>query len=152
MFKRLGIFAILAVCLFAIVIVMVGCNGNGGEGGNGNGKGTEIIKPKVETPAEKLAGTYSLVEVRHPDGRILRPPSITGEMFLRNSDTISNALYLTSADGDTADMEFTWSADETYFLDEVGDRISYTWDGTHLTLPIPLPGGGLPAVTSWRKE
>ena len=26
MFKRLGIFAILAVCLFAIVIVMVGCN------------------------------------------------------------------------------------------------------------------------------
>ena len=28
MFKRLGIFAVLAVCLFAIVIVMVGCGGD----------------------------------------------------------------------------------------------------------------------------
>ena len=148
MFKRLGRFAILAVCLFALA--MVGCNG--GEGGNGNGKGTEIIKPKVETPSEKFAGTYELVEVRSPDGRILRPPSITGKMFLRNSDTISNALYLTSADGDTIALEFTWSVDETYFLDKVGDRISYTWDGTHLNLPFPFPGGVQPVATIWRKE
>ena len=44
MFKRLGRFAVLAVCLFAIVIVMVGCGGDDdpppitGGGGGGGGK------------------------------------------------------------------------------------------------------------------
>ena len=46
MFKRLGRFAVLAVCLFAIAIVMVGCGGdddpppiiNGGGGGGGQVK------------------------------------------------------------------------------------------------------------------
>ena len=139
MFKRLGRFGVLAVCLFAIVIVMVGCN-------------REDPPPPLpeETPAEKLTGIYELVESRYPDGIILRPPSITGKMFLYNSDTLRNALYLTSADGDTFNMEFTWSMDETYFLDNVGDRLSYTWDGTHLNLTFSA--GGRSVVTSWRKE
>ena len=54
MFKRLGRFAVLAVCLFAIAIVMVGCGGDevdppitgGGSGGGG----------QVKTFKEQLVG------------------------------------------------------------------------------------------------
>ena len=40
MFKRLGRFAVLAVCLFAIAIVMVGCGGD------------EVDPPPPDKPVE----------------------------------------------------------------------------------------------------
>ena len=58
MFNRLVIFAILAVCLFAIVIVMGGC-GNGTEEGGGT-----IVKPPLEKTPEGMvlipAGSFEM--------------------------------------------------------------------------------------------
>ena len=51
MFKRLGIFAVLAVCLFAIVIVMVGCPGTDPP------ITPPIDKPPVEVTQQRFTGT-----------------------------------------------------------------------------------------------
>ena len=62
MLKRLGIFAILAVCLFVIVIVMGGCGGdNGGEGGDT--ETTNIDPPPTAVPEGMVlipAGTFEM--------------------------------------------------------------------------------------------
>ena len=69
MFNRLVIFAILAVCLFAIVIVMVGC-GNGDDDGGGT-----IVKP----PPEKT-----------PEGMVLIPAG----SFEMGSEDVDSRSYL----------------------------------------------------------
>ena len=59
-FKHLGTFAILAVCLFAIVIVMGGCNGGEGETGTtGTTTTTTTTLPetKEKTFKEQLVGS-----------------------------------------------------------------------------------------------
>lgn len=86
MFRHLGTFALLAVCLFAIVLVMGGCDGERiqqmlpppvtpetdapetsetetGETENGSPKSDPpIVPPTTETPLEKLTGSYTLIE------------------------------------------------------------------------------------------
>ena len=127
MFKHLGRFAILAVCLFALA--MVGCNG--GEGGNGNGKGTDIIKPAAEpTPMEKLTGFYSLVEAWEDNEEVARPPEFSGSLFLYSDGTSS--MHLTVL-GNFSLTTGTWSVDKTHLTLD-GERGRYTWDGTHLTI------------------
>ena len=64
MFKRLGRFSVLAVCLFAIAIVMVGC---------GPGEDDE------DTHEEKLAGVYDLVEMGG-DFAVVAPPNCHGNI------------------------------------------------------------------------
>ena len=149
MFKQLGRFGVLAVCLFAIVIVMVGCNGNGGggEGGNGNGKGTEIIKPEVETPMEKLAGTYTLVEIR-VGNEIIRPPDMSGDLNLYRLSGYPYDMSLTVLGNPLGRVSGTWSADETTITLD-GDRSPYSWDGTHLTFAVPTDDGL--ANVKWRQ-
>ena len=59
MFKRLGTFAVLAVCLFAIAIVMVGC------GGGGTDDEEEVIDSPPPTSSSlspayrKIVGSYT---------------------------------------------------------------------------------------------
>lgn len=147
MLKHLGTFAVLAVCLF--VLAMGDCDNNGGT--TKPRVDPPIIDPPVtETPKLKFTGSYELVEARYPDGTIRRPPSLTGKMFLFALDSLRNTFSLTAADGDRIQVEFTWSTDETYFLDNAGNRMKYTWDGTHLNLTYSANGQSF--VTSWRKN
>ena len=151
MFRHLGTFAVLAVCLFALA--MVGCgNGNGGTKIDPPIIDPPIIDPPVtETPKLKFTGSYELVEARYPDGTIRHPPSLTGKMFLFALDSLRNTFSLTSADGDRIEVKFTWSPDETHFLDNAGKRMTYTWDGTHLNLTYTSDNGQT-LVTSWKKN
>ena len=141
MFKRLGIFAILAVCLFAIVIVMVGCERDEGE------KKTEIVKPPVEeTPMEKLPGIYELGELgsREPNGDLTLQPKLLflGIMFLYPSSDGSSGYDSYESNGSirafgesTRWENETWSADEaTIRLTIAGNRTPYTWNGKYLTM------------------
>ena len=63
MFKRLGRFAVLAVCLFAIVIVMVGCGGDDdpppitGGGGGGGGQVKTFKQQLTEGSWRIMVGT-----------------------------------------------------------------------------------------------
>ena len=151
MFKRLGIFAVLAVCLFAIAIVMVGCGtGNGGD--DEEEKKTDIVTLLTETPMEKLVGTYTLVEAER-NGEIRRPPAITGKMFLRAPGGISSpsSIHIGTGDIVVLSLQFPFSVDETYF--SMGqDQTRYTWDGTHLSFSVSDPTDGSVFTLKWRKE
>ena len=149
-FKHLGRFAILAVCLFAIVIVMVGCNG-------GNGPPPPPIVQPTETPMEKLEGRYELTEFRIPDqGVVLRPPGFTGTLGLLSYSDGSDAWHLIYESDDDDLRPFaqavssfgsTWSATETtltlnataaptahFSYSLVGERLTITYrDGTIAT-------------------
>ena len=137
MFKHLGTFALLAACLFALA--MGDCNGN-------NGGGT--TKPKIdpppttttETPMEKLDGSYTLVEVRIGND-IVRPPEITGDLFLFSAAGYNFTLFLGTQGQPITALSGPWSADETH-LTLGADRTPYNWDGTHLRFDVPNPDGG----------
>ena len=147
MFKRLGIFAILAVCLFAIVIVMGGCDPDDPP------PPPPIVPPvetKVETPMEKLAGSYSLVEAQAGNEPAARPPGFSGKMFLFTAGGSTYTMSLGPA-GNQGHYTGTWSADQTHLTFD-GDRFLYTWDGTHLTFSIPDPNGGPETLNlKWRQ-
>ena len=146
MLKQLGTFTILAVCLFALA--MGDCDNNGGT--TKPRIDPPIIDPPVtETPKLKFAGRYELLEARYPGGTILHPPAITGTMFLSALDSIRNTFSLTTAAGDRIRVEFTWSTDETYFLDNAGNRMTYIWRGPHLNLTYSANGQWVDM--SWRK-
>ena len=152
MFKRLGIFAVLAVCLFAIVIVMVGCERED--------KIDPPIVPPVEetkvelTPMEKLAGTYSLVESTqvYVEGDIWK--AVSGKLHLRPG---GNGWLTTfeDEDGDSTGVSGpTWTANATTitFITS-GDRWveDYTWEGKVLTLAF-FGDDDFARIEKWRKD
>ena len=143
MFKHLGRFAILAVCLFAIVIVMVGC-------GPDDPPPPPPPPPLVETPMEKLIGVYELAElvVERDGGSVtLRPPTVSGSLGLFSDNTFS--LFTIGAEGNVQEFEGPWTADGTHITLD-GDRSQYSWDGTHLT--IFGVSGGTKTRFKWRKS
>ena len=154
MLKRLGRFAVLAVCLFAMAIV--GC---GTDNGGGKGKGTEIIKPTTEpTPMEKLPGLYELVEFEvagDGGGIIFRPPTIHGVLSLHayygpGIDGNNDASIWFLFEGRIVEEKGTWSADKAN-ITIASLRARYTWDGTYLTLPdLPIEDG-VKARLKWQR-
>ena len=155
MFKHLGRFAVLAVCLFAIAIVMVGCDGDE----DGPPPIVPPIVPPVVTQVEKLPGLYELVEVRFTvdgDTIIARPPIFRGTLGLHpyygpgidGNDKYSMSVLHES--GSIFEVAGFWSADESHFsMDR--DPIRYTWDGTYLTLSnIEFEEGGKGSI-KWRQ-
>ena len=156
MLKHLGTFAILAVCLFTMA--MGDCNRDDTEGG-----GVELIDnfpPPEPTPMEKLAGLYTLVELRDlkEGGVVVSPPNIGGVLSLfpyfgPSSDSNNKAsIWFRFSDGDISELEGTWSADEaTITLFRIMST-GYTWDGTYLTLFRLDYGGGLEIRTKWRQK
>ena len=158
MFRYLGRFGVLAVCLFAIVIVMGGC---GGDDDPPPDKPVEIVTPPVvETPMEKLAGEYTFVEERITtnDGELgvwINKP-VSGRMLLRPG---GNGWFRTfeHEEGDSSGTSGpTWKADSTtiafttsgndadFWVDE------YTLQGKLLTL-INL-GEEASIWQKWRKD
>ena len=158
-FKQLGTFAVLAVCLFAIVIVMGGC------GTDNNGKGTDPIKPPpppppVETPMEKLTGEYTFVEEHLIENNgelgvwINRP--VSGRMILRpggngwvktyeHEEGDSSGTSGPTWRADSTTIAFTTSGNDTdFWVDE------YTLQGKLLTL-INL-GEEFSFWEKWRKD
>ena len=135
MFKHLGRFAVLAVCLFAIVIVMGGCDIPL------NSVNVPSTQPSVlggynlppDDMKEKLAGVYRLIE--HSDGRgsTLRAPDVDGVLALPLNGKCSMSLFGPRYTGNASREGPSWSADKTHLT--VGDRRNpYSWDGRYLTL------------------
>ena len=151
MFKRLGTFAVLAVCLFAIVIVMGGCNRDDPP----PDKPIEIVKPPVElTPMEKLTGTYSLLESDEVllDGEVLI--AVSGSLHFRPG---GNGWLVTVEyeDGDSyGDSGPTWTANATAitFILSDGERLveEYTLEGKVLTL-ASFTEDDFARIEKWRK-
>ena len=144
MFKHLGRFVVLAVCLFTIAIVMVGCGAD-----EDDPPPPPPPPPVEETPAENLVGSYTLVSTQR-GGKTVFPPDLSGKMFLSPPGGIRSSIYLGLGDDLTPFIEFTWSADSTH-LTLGGDRTPYTWDGTHLSFAVPDPDGGF-FYLRWRKD
>ena len=137
MFRHLGTFAVLAVCLF--VLAMVGCN-------------REDPPPPPppplpeETPAEKLTGLYDLVETVGDSG-VTRPPDIIGDLTLVGVfRTYTYTMSITIA-GETRSVNGSWSVDDTHITFD-GTRLRYSWDGTYLTFSNP---DGSSLSLKWRK-
>ena len=140
MFRYLGTFAVLAVCLFAIVIVMVGCDIPL------NSVNVPSTQPSVlggyNLPPDdmkvKLAGVYRLIE--HSDGRgsTLRAPDVDGVLTLPLNSKCSMSLFGPRYPGNSS-AEGAWSADKTHLIlggygGSGGYRHTYSWDGRYLTL------------------
>ena len=152
MFKRLGIFAILAVCLFAIVMVMVGCERE-------DEIDKPIVPPPVETqveltPMEKLAGTYSWVEGEGVVDFEVQDPPVSGSLHLRPGGNGWLATF-NLQDGDSfGNSGSTWTANATAitFIDSDGDRFveDYTLEGKVLTLTRFDEDGAF--IQKWRKD
>ena len=85
MFKRLGIFAVLAVCLFAIVIVMVGCDTN-------RPITPPIDKPPVEVTQQRFTGTLPVPANGPYTGGIAWNPQ--GTMLAAGFRTESDEVWL----------------------------------------------------------
>ena len=139
MFRYLGRFSVLAVCLFAIVIVMVGCNG-----------GEKKIDPPIvtlpeKTPGEKLAGRYELVETVGDSG-ITRPPDVAGDLLLL--DVLGTYNMSITIAGETRFANGSWGADDTHITFD-GTRYRYSWDGTYLTFSNP---DGSSLSLKWQKN
>ena len=152
MFKHLGRFSVLAVCLFALA--MVGC-------GNGDEKIDPPIVPPVEekqvelTPMEKLTGTWSLVESTgvDGDGDVLRQ-DVSGQLILRPEGNGWLVTYV-DEDGDSrGNSGQTWSANATTitFIVSGGERFveRYTLEGSFLT--VSSFDEDLAFVEKWRKD
>ena len=138
MFKRLGRFAVLAVCLFAIAIVMGGCNRD-------DPPPPPPIELPTETPGQKLTGQYELVETVGDSG-VTRPPDITGDLFL--FDLLGTYTMSITIAGETRSVvNGSWGADDTHITLD-GTRLRYSWDGTYLTYSNP---DGSSLSLKWRK-
>ena len=135
MLRHLGTFAVLAVCLFAIVIVMVGCGR----------EDPPPPPPAEETPAEKLAGSYELVETVGDSG-ITRPPDVAGDLLLLPG-VLTYTMSITTA-GETLFANGSWGADDTHITFD-GSRYRYSWDGTYLTFSNPDVSS---LSLKWRKD
>ena len=138
MFRYLGRFALLAVCLFAIVIVMGGCGTD--EDDPPPDKPVEIVTPPpVElTPMEKLTGSYSWVEGDSVFENTVNTPTTSGKLHLRPGGNGWLATY-EDEDGDSFGSSGpTWSANATTLtlIASDGERWveDYTLEGKVLTL------------------
>lgn len=148
MFRHLGRFALLALCLFAITIVM-GC---GGSSGWWNGEEEEEVEL---TPMQKLTGTYSLVEFESiQDNEVDEPPN-SGKLHLRPE---GNGWLLTLEYEDLEDYGGagpTWTANDTTitFTASDGTRWSedYTLEGKLLTLSFFDEDDEYARLEKWRK-
>ena len=131
MFKRLGIFAVLAVCLFAIVIVMVGC---------GNGEDDE------ETPMEKLTGSYEFSD--HVTAN--RVPLVGGSFSFGHGGNNWSLSYLWDDGRTHSDSGPTWSASATTitFTNSTG----LTWTDDYTLVGEVLTFFYDDNFTEWRKE
>ena len=135
MFKHLGRFAVLAVCLFAIVIVMVGC-----------GPGEE------ETPMEKLAGTYTFIdETLIEGGSTYSYVDVSGKLHLMpEGNGWSQTIDRSSVSGPT------WSATDTTLTTVTDSGVTRTWDytlvGKVLTLVYDDDANSFYIEQIWQKE
>ena len=149
MFRYLGRFAVLAVCLFAIVIVMVGC---------GADEDDPPPPPPEETPMEKLTGTYSFVERIRVYNEEVHESPVSGKLHLRPGGNSWIATYEWEAGDSSGRSGPTWTADATTItlIYSDGFRLvqEYTLEGKLLTL-ILFDSDGQSTLTQtdkWRKE
>ena len=150
MFKRLGRFAVLAVCLFAMA--MVGCDIPL------NSVNVPSTQPSVlggyNLPSDdmkvKLAGVYRLIE-HSRSGVTLRAPEVDGVFALPLNGKSSMSLFGPHY-GENESGEGRWSADKTHLIigsPRSGRRIPYSWDGRYLTLF--LKNGEILEILKWVK-
>ena len=151
MFKRLGTFVVLAVCLFAIAIVMGSCGGDDTD--------------DDDSPMGKLTGTYSFVkseQIWHnvEQERLLaqearEPPDYVGELRLRPEGNGWTATF-EDKDGDRigGNSGPTWTANDTTitFTDSDGEqwREDYTLEGQLLTMTREDVDGDYTNISTWR--
>ena len=129
MFRYLGRFSVLAVCLFALA--MVGCDIPL------NSVNVPSTQPSVlsgyNLPPDdmkvKLAGVYRLVEHSDGKGLTLRAPEVDGVFALSLNGKFSMSLFGPGYSNKSKTEEGTWGADKTHF-----NGNPYSWDGRYLTL------------------
>ena len=148
MFRHLGRFAPLALCLFAIVIAMGGCSEWWEE--------EEEEEEEVElTPMEKLAGTYELVEKQVIWMGSIEEPPTSGTLRLRPEGNGWSTTYV-FADGDSdARVGLLWTANTTTITFIESERFTwsedYTWEGKFLKLEYFAPEWSETQTEKWRK-
>ena len=138
-FKRLGRFAVLAVCLFALA--MVGCDIPL------NSVNVPSTQPSVlggynlspDDMKVKLAGVYRLVEFSG-EGLTQRAPAVDGVLVLPLNGKASISQFGPGFRKPASSEGITWKADKTHLIfprTVGGKRYPYSWDGRFLTLFEP---------------
>ena len=136
---------------------MVGCGGDD-EDDPPPDKPVEIVTPPppppVETPMEKLTGTYAFIEAEGVNAffEVLEPPD-SGKLHLRPGG--NGWLVTLLQDGDAfGNSGATWSANATTLTLTAsdGERLvnDYTLEGQVLTLTQFGEDGG--TIQKWRKD
>ena len=153
-FKHLGTFALLAVCLFAIVIAMGGCEREEDD----PPPPPPPPPPPVElTPMEKLTGTYSYVESEEVVGFDVRESPVSGRMHLRPGGNGWLWTYEFEDRDSYGRSGPTWSANATTltFIASDGERWveDYTLEGKVLTVAsFAESDDELSYIETWRKD
>ena len=135
MFRHLGRFGVLAVCLF--VLAMGGCDIPL------NSVNVPSTQPSVlggyNLPPDdmkvKLAGVYRLVEVSDA-GVTQRAPAVDGVLVLPLNGKASISQFGPGFREPASSKSMTWNADKTHLIFPGGKRF-YSWDGRFLTFFEP---------------
>ena len=142
MFKRLGTFAILAVCLFAIVIVMVGCGEGEVTEETESTEGTDTSStsdPRIEKRKADMVGNYQAIQedVDEWAGSLLINSIFGQEYSLTWTDPQGNELPRKTGKWDVVDMTHLR-------LDGVPYPTTFYWSDGHSGIEIsnmPTPVG-----------
>ena len=133
-FKHLGRFALLAVCLFAIAIAMGSCGGtgNGGEGDDADEGGTDVVSSTSDS-----AGGLGISKGEFVDLSGLYTydtAALSGVLGLYPAaDDFEANLWFITDDLEILDESGSWTADRGG-IELLGRVYRYTWNGTHLTI------------------
>ena len=125
MLKYLGIFGVLAVCLFVLMLAM------------GGGEWVERVGCCEETMRQKFASSYALVS-GSVNGELV--PGITGK-FTRLRFTDAWSMEFSASDADFRASVVLWRATEL-ILKFIGDdglieNVPYRWIGERLETEFP---------------
>ena len=132
MFRNLERFALLAVCLFAIVIVMGGCDSEVRRHTEDDEETEGVVSPMSDSAGGlgiskgdfvDLSGLYTY-----------DTPELSGVLGLHSAvnDFEASLLFITD-DLEISEESGSWTADRGG-IELLGRVYRYTWNGTHLTI------------------
>ena len=149
MFRQLGHFAPLALCLFTLVIAMGSCGEPIDEMMPPPTPPPTPPPPVEETPMEKLAGTYELVE---HESDTPENAAISGDMYLRPGGSTWEIRVNLENEATGTNQGPAWSANATTitFTNTSGpdNVVEYTLEGKVLAI---TPIEASTETLKWRK-
>ena len=132
MFRNLGTFALLALCLFALVIAMGGCDPEVA-GNTEDDAGTEGVVSPITDPVDGL-GISKGDFVDLSGAYTYEAPGLSGVLSLHPAARDFKAtLWFITDDFKILDESGSWTA-QRGGIELLGRVYRYTWNGTHLTI------------------